>query len=333
MRNNYDFENSAPDRTILPPNILKNPPKWVLWIGIAFIIGILGYPLKPFTIVDSGKRGLKFTTGKLNNEVLPEGLNWKIPLFQKIKQVTIQPIQKDHQVVVGPDGAITKDNQNIGANITLFYKYKQEQLASMWRDLGEQGFANIAVKSMETGFKQAVGKNTIFDIAPIQKEIEAEVFNYLKLDLAKHPVELTGFKISNYDWPDSFEKAIEETMKKAQQVKQEAQNLLVLEQQAQKQVKQANASKQAMITVAEGEKLAAALRAEAKALEGEGIRKYNESIAKNMDQEIQFRKLEIDKIIAQRWNGQNVATNNYGPIPISSTEGIKGMVSQPDAAK
>ena len=28
-------------------------------------------------------------------------------------------------------------------------------------------------------------------------------------------------------------------------------------------------------------------------LEGEGIRKYNESIAKNIDQEVRFRQLEI----------------------------------------
>ena len=38
----------------------------------------------------------------------------------------------------------------------------------------------------------------------------------------------------------------------------------------------------ALIAKAEGEKEAAKLRAEAKALEGEGIRKYNASVQQNM---------------------------------------------------
>ena len=292
---------------------------------VVVILLLAFFVLKPFTIVDAGYRGLKFTTGELNDEVLPEGLNWKMPLFQKIEEVTIQPVQMDYQVVVGPDGAITKDNQNVGANLTLFYKYKPEELARMWRDLGEQGFANIAGKSMQTAFKQAVGKNTIFDIAPIQSQIETEVFNVLKVDLAKHPVELTGFKITNYDWPDSFEKAIEETMQKAQLVKQETQNLLVVEQQAQKQVKQAEAERTATVTAAEGRKAAAALDAEALALKGEGIRKYNASVAANMELEIQLRKLEIEKIKAGKWNGQNVPNNMYGPIPVNTIAGIQGV--------
>lgn len=99
---------------------------------------------------------------------------------------------------------------------------------------------------------------------------------------------------------------------------------MVAEQEAQKQVKEAEAQKTAMITVAEGEKESAKLKAEAKALEGEGIRKYNESIQKNMELEVKIRQLEIDRIKAERWDGQNVPNNVYSPIPLS-TGGIQGV--------
>ena len=107
-------------------------------------------------------------------------------------------------------------------------------------------------------------------------------------------------------------------MEQAQKVRQMEQDLLVTEKSAQKQVKEAQAQKEALITKAEGEKAAAILNAEAKAAEGEGIRKYNESVQRNMALEIEIRKLEIEKIKAEKWNGQYVPTNNYGPIPVQT---------------
>lgn len=79
----------------------------------------------------------------------------------------------------------------------------------------------------------------------------------------------------------------------------------------------------ALIATAEGEKAAAALRAEAKALEGEGIRKYNNSVQANMQLEIQLRELDNEKARIERWDGHYVPNNNYGPIPVQ-TGSIQG---------
>ena len=138
----------------------------------------------------------------------------------------------------------------------------------------------------------------------------------MKAKMAEYPIEITEVKILNYDWSDVFDAQIEQTMTKTQEVKGKAQELLIAEQEAQKVVKTAEANKQALITEAEGEKEAARLNAEAKALEGEGIRKYNQSVQANMNLELKIRELEIAKIKAERWNGQYVPTNNYGPIPV-----------------
>lgn len=295
---------------------------------VAIVILIALIFLKPFTIVDSGYRGLKFTMGKLQNEVLNEGPRFRWPLFQKIEEISIRPNQMNYTIAVGQDGAITSDNQNVGMDVNLFYRYMPDRLTEMWRDVGIDNFKNIAASAIKEAVKQHIGKYTIFDIAPIQEQIRKDTFTSLKTILAKYPVELTDLRITNYDWPDTFEKQIEQTMEIAQKVKQKQQDLLVAEQEAQKQVKQAEAQKTAMITVAEGKKIAAALDAEALALKGEGIKKYNTAVAVNMELEIRLRQLEIDKIKAEKWNGQNVPNNMYGPIPVSTTAGIQG-VSQP----
>ena len=136
--------------------------------------------------------------------------------------------------------------------------------------------------------------------------------------MSAYPITISELKITNYDWSDDFDKQIATTMERAQQVKQKQQELLIAEQEAQKKVKEAEAEKTALITRAEGEKEAAILIKDAKAAEGEGIKLYNEAVQKNMILEIELRKLEIERIKAQRWSGQYVPINNYGPIPVQT---------------
>jgi regulator of protease activity HflC (stomatin/prohibitin superfamily) len=293
---------------------------------IIFLAIILFLIFKPFQIVDSGNRGLVFTMGALSDEVKGEGVSWRVPLFQKIKKITIRPIQVDYTIEVGEDGAITKDNQTIGVGLSVFYKYDESRLVEMWRNTGEDKIKSIVLQTLKESAKKTIGEYTIYDIANNQEKIKSEIAEKFRNDLStgNYPLQITEVKVTNYNWSDAFEAQIEETMKRAQEVKQKEQELLITEQEAQKLVKQAEAEKQSLITKAEGEKEAAKLNAEAKALEGEGIRKYNEEVAKNWDIELKKIQLEIEKERVERWDGSYVPNNMYGPIPVDTAGGIQG---------
>ncbi|MBL8028004.1 MAG: hypothetical protein JNL74_16405 [Fibrobacteres bacterium] len=284
---------------------------------IIFFVAI-GFIVKPFDIVPTGNKGLLFTFGSISNNIKEPGLVFRLPFIQEIKLITLRPIQLDYRVDVGPSGAITKDNQTIGATIVFFYKYNENSLVEMYTKYGEEKIKSIVTKTGLESFKMDIGNYDIFSLPVRQEEIRRNTLAMVREKMASYPVEITELKITNYDWSDEFDRQISETMHRAQQVKQKEQELLITEQEARKKVKTAEADKQALITTAEGEKAAAQLRADAKALEGDGIRKYNEAVQKNMQLEIQIRKLEIEKIKAEKWNGQYVPTNNYGPIPLST---------------
>ncbi|MDD4290073.1 MAG: SPFH domain-containing protein, partial [Patescibacteria group bacterium] len=256
--------------------------------------------------------------GAIENRELQPGLHFKIPLFQSIKLIPIRPVQTEYLVPVGEDGAITKDNQTIGAKLTVFYVYNQGFLVKMWKDYGQEKLETIIAKTMLESFKGSIGKYDIFSLPVAQDSIRAITLQSIKGKMVNYPITITELKITNYDWSEEFDKQITQTMERAQQVKQKQQELLIAEQEAQKEVKQAEAAKTAMITKAEGEKAAALLLAEAKEAEGRGIQKYNEAVQKNMTLEVQLRQLEIEKIKAEKWNGQYVPTNHYGPIPIQT---------------
>lgn len=291
----------------------KFKPKIAVPILIIFTILLF----RPFEIVRAGNIGVVLTLGKVTGTSNP-GLVWVVPMFQKVVCVTTQPIQVDQKIDVGPSGAITKDNQTVGASMTFFYRYKPELMKSVYQDYGIDRLTNIVMTSGTECFKSEIGGHAIFDIPINQAKIQAAVLANIRSKLVSYPLEITELKIVNYDWSEEFDKQIQETMHRAQQVKQKEQELLITEQEAQKKVKLATADKEALITTAEGEKAAALLRADAKAAEGAGIKQYNQAVQANMELELKIRALEIERIKAEKWNGQYVATNNYGPIPVTT---------------
>jgi regulator of protease activity HflC (stomatin/prohibitin superfamily) len=293
-------------------------PKWAKLSIIAVIIFVLVLIFSPFTVIGANEKGLKFTMGKISPNVYSNGLQFHAPLpFQNFEKVSMLPQQIDNKVEVGPGGSITKDNQTIGADTTVFYKYKADGLVDMWQNYGKEKLKAIITTSLQESFKAEIGNYTIFDISVNQDKIRGNVYASLKLKMANYPVEISELKITNYDWSDDFDKQIKETMNLTQQVKQKEQEKNMAEQEAQKGVVQAQAQKTIAITTAEGEKAAAQLMADAKALEGEGIRKYNQSINANLEQEIRFRTLLIEQTKADKWDGHLVPSQVFSPIPLN----------------
>jgi regulator of protease activity HflC (stomatin/prohibitin superfamily) len=286
-------------------------------ILIPLIVVLLIIGSNPFKIVQAGNRGVITTFGNVTGEC-NSGLKVIVPFVQKVIPITLKPIQVECKIPVGASGAITKDNQTVGIDVIYFYQYESSKITKVFKDFGMDKLESIISNTGTECIKAELGNHAIFDIPINQSKIQGTTIENIRNKLKDYPIIITDLKIINYDWSDEFDKQIQETMHRAQQVKQKEQELLITEQESQKLVKTAEAEKQALVTRAEGEKAAALLMADAKAAEGDGIKKYNELVAKNMSLEIELRKLEIEKIKAERWNGQYVSTNNYGPIPLQN---------------
>jgi regulator of protease activity HflC (stomatin/prohibitin superfamily) len=124
----------------------------------------------------------------------------------------------------------------------------------MWRQFGEEKIRRLALSSIIEDFKKTIGQYTIFEIAVNQEKIRQVLADKFISNMTKYPVIVNEVKITNYDWSAEFDNQIQTTMARAQQVKQKEQELLITEQEAQKMVKQAEATKQAAITEAEEKK-------------------------------------------------------------------------------
>lgn len=287
--------------------------KWVIGLAIAVVVFAI---LNPFTTVKSTERGVVYKFGAVSSK-LGEGLHFVIPFIESVKRIPIIPQQMEIWIVVGDGGAITKDNQTIGADMTVFYKFPDAEILNIARNFGTEVLQQKIKKDTVEAFKQAIGSKTIFDVAQTQEEIRAKVKEVAIAKLGTYPIVIDDIKISNYDWSEQFDQQIAQTMKIAQEAKQQEQQLKKVEIEAQQAVKKAEANKEAE-----------RLNAEAMELKGKWVKAYNDAITsnqRNMELEIELKKLEIEKIKAEKWNGQYVPINNYGPIPVSYSSKLLGQ--------
>jgi len=290
----------------------------------AVVLAVLIISINSCTIVSPTDRGIVVTMGKVGNEVLQSGFHLKIPFLQMIKQYSISPKPVDFSFAVGQNGAVSKDMQTIGTQCTVFWKYDEARLMEAVKNYSDMSLRDAIRAATLSSTKEIIGTFTIYELVEKQQEVQDKVTASLNKKIEQYPILLTQVTISNWDWPDSFDQQIGETMKRAQQVKQAEQELLITEQNAQKQIKEAEAKKKATEVEADANLIKAQKQAEATKVEADAIAYKNAKLAQNISVEIKMKELEIEMERIKKWNGEYVPTNNYGPIPIQAGA-IKGQ--------
>lgn len=86
------------------------------------------------TVVRQRERGVNYTFGKVEGDVLQPGLVWHAPFVTKIQRYSIAPKTYNIDFQVGNDkGAITKDLQTVAASISIRYNYDPARLNAIPR--------------------------------------------------------------------------------------------------------------------------------------------------------------------------------------------------------
>jgi regulator of protease activity HflC (stomatin/prohibitin superfamily) len=273
-------------------NFIKNPVKAIVYAIVAIIAVFIIF--STWNIVSSNERGLIYTLGKVSDDVLEPGLQFKMPFFQRIKTWSVVPNEYDITIDIAEDAAISKDNQSIGVRTVVYWKYDIEKLpyiAKNWND--NRIVQQLKVTSIQS-IKSIVGKYTVFDLAPSQAAMANEIYDMLSKELAKStvPINVTQVSITNFDWSDEFDKQIKETMNRSQQVKQSEQEANIAEQQNRKISIEAEAKARAQVAQAQGELDAAKLRAEAQLVEAKATAEANR--IKAQPSSLEFQKAQWD---------------------------------------
>lgn len=229
---------------------------------VTFIILLIAG--NPLAIVDAGERGVKVTMGRVSPQSFTEGIHFVTPFISKIHTMDVKTQKANPATTV-----FTKDIQQARLAYVINYNLQPENAHKMYREVGKSYKDTVLMPIVEGTVKNVIGGWNASDLIANRAKATSDILTKLQEQLEDNYINVTDFNITDIDYSDVFEKAIEGKVT-AEQEALKAKNQTVQVQELAKQ----------KVIAAEAEAKSMAIRASAltqnKALvEYEAVQKWN----------------------------------------------------------
>ncbi|MFZ4598157.1 MAG: prohibitin family protein [Terrimicrobiaceae bacterium] len=280
-------------------------PALVLVIFALVILGSLT------VIIESGHVGVVRTLGAVQPDALPEGLHFKKPFMDQVEQMDIR-LSASHAKAT----AASKDLQTVSTEVTTQYSLKGELAPMTYQRIGNLG--KVSASLVEPGIQECVkavtAKFTAEELVTkremvklqIQQALEAFLNHTLKEKGVEGAIVIANVAITDFDFSDEFNRAIESKVKVEQQALQ-AKNEKIM------RVTQAEASAAERQLSADAEAYSTTVQSKARA---EAIQREAEAL-KQSPELIKLRTVE-------RWDGVLPKISGGGAVPFVNVDDLGG---------
>ncbi|MDO8681931.1 MAG: prohibitin family protein, partial [Armatimonadota bacterium] len=233
-------------------HINLKPWAWTLRIG-AIILIIIGFFASSIVQIPAGYRGvlLQFTAVK---GVLGEGIHIIIPYVNSVERMEVR-VQKESSEA----SAASKDMQVVTTQLALNFRVNPSKVGLLYKRVGSEYTSRIIDPAVQESIKMVTANYTAEELIKERPRVKAEVEQDITRRLRDYDliVQPGGLSITNFNFSDEFNMAIE-----AKQVAQ---------QEAEKQryvLQKAELERQTQVTRARGASEAAKLNAAALQAQG-----------------------------------------------------------------
>lgn len=171
--------------------------------------------------VKTGEIGIVSTFGKVSG-TKEAGINFIIPFVQKMTmiKVTQDKFEKGYEVS-------TRDMQTIQVDIALQYSVDPSMATELFTKFGSLYVEGILAPTLADSVNSAIADYTIEEFVGKRTEIADTVQENTKSQLMSYGIRVIDVAITNHDFSDAYEAAVErkkiaeqETAAKAEEVKQ-----------------------------------------------------------------------------------------------------------------
>jgi prohibitin 2 len=136
----------------------------------AVVVVILLFALAPFGTVPAGYRGVMTTFGSPSDQVLSEGIHFRVPLAQRLNLVNVS-IQKGE----GDGDAASRDLQTVHTRVALNYHVRPDAAVTVFRDLGNEPGQRIIIPSVQEAVKAVTARFTAEELIAKRTDVRDQV--------------------------------------------------------------------------------------------------------------------------------------------------------------
>lgn len=263
------------------------------WLGRALVIGIivcaLAFIIVPFSwhTINSGEVAVVKHLGKIV-DVRGPGTNYDLWITNSYVKYDTKVRSCEISLA-----AYSADAQPMDVQMTVQYQIDSDKVIDIATQYGklsilENRIQAIAIEKTKSALSGYKAMNIIENRALMSPKVEEIIMNAVG---EEYYVNIVAVVLTNIDFSDAFEQAVEEKMIAEQEkLKADYQNEM--------KVAKAKADAEAELKTAQGKIEIAKAEAEAKKIAAEAEAKANETISKSLTDKI------IEKIYADAWDGK-----------------------------
>lgn len=217
---------------------ILNVPKIILFIilGLFLLIILFG----SIRTIKSGEVGIKVRFGKITNTNLEEGINFKMPLIEKIIKMNIRVQKAEIETE-----SSSKDLQLVNMKLAVNYKINAEKATNLYKNVGTKYEDIILQPAIQESIKAVTSKYTAEELITKRNEVSIASMEELNNKVKKYGIIIDNFNITNFNFSAEFNKAIEEKQVAEQKVLTAKQELEKEKIESEKKLVKAKAEKEA----------------------------------------------------------------------------------------
>ncbi len=220
-------------------NVKDLKEKQKIIIGVIILIVILLF-ISSFRTIKSGEVGIKVRFGKVINTHMNEGVNFKIPLIESIVKMNVR-VQK---IEVDTNSA-SKDLQDVNMKLAVNYQIDKDKAVSLYKTVGTDYEKVILEPAIQESIKAITSKYTAEQLITTRSEVSDQCMEELSSKVKKYGLSISDFNITDFNFSEEFNKAIEEKQVAEQKVLTAKQELEKERIEAEKKIVAAEAEKKA----------------------------------------------------------------------------------------
>lgn len=195
----------------------------------------------PIAMVGVGERGVKVTLGKVSDESYPEGIHLITPFISKIKNMDVKTQKRHIETAV-----YTKDIQQARIGYVINYNLQPTNAHKMYREVGMNYEDTVLMPVVEGTIKDVIGKWNAQDLVANREKATSEVLSKLQSQLSDNYINVTDFQITDINYSEVFERAIENKVTAEQEALKAKNKTVQIEEEAKQKLISAEAEAKSM---------------------------------------------------------------------------------------
>lgn len=255
----------------------KRIVKWVI-IGIVALFLLITL-FNSFKTIPTGYVGVKTRFGQVQNAMLNEGINFKIPYVEKIVLMDCRTQKTEYTME-----ASSKDLQKISNfKVAINYNISKDTANQLYREVGVDYKSIIVEPAIQEAMKATIANYTAEELITKRNEVSAFALESLYDRLQDKGIQLTSLNIIDLSFSKEFDAAVEKKQIVEQQTQQAKYELEKAKVENEKKIENAKA-------------------------EAEVMKQQNAEIT---DKTLELKRLEVQQKLIEKWSG-NLPTTMAG---------------------